>query len=162
MSDIESIEKSVIDLAKSKGLKIMTVESCTGGMVVSRLVNVPGASDVIECSLVTYCDEAKAVLAGVSRDTLREYTAVSEETAVEMVTGRAVWDRAQVVVGVTGYASPVGDPKLDGLVYIACNVCGDVTVRKFQFPGSRKEVRESATLEALTLVKSCICKHFEL
>ncbi|MCR5279316.1 MAG: CinA family protein [Lachnospiraceae bacterium] len=155
----ESLEKAVIDLVRDKGLKIMTVESCTGGMVVSRLVNVPGASDVLECSLVTYCDEAKAKLLNVNPDTLSKYTAVSAETAEEMVKGPAVWN-ADVIIGVTGYASPCEDDSKSGLVYIACNVCGDITVKEFKFSGSREEVRKAAATQALILAKSCIYGHF--
>ncbi len=149
------IEYEVVSLLKDRGLKIMTIESCTGGMVASRLIDVPGASEVLESSFVTYSDLSKEKLAGVRHETLESKTAVSAETAEEMVSGLGKW-KADVMVGVTGYASPVGDPKLDGLVFISCSVNGRTKVCEFHFKGSRKEVRESACLEALKLAKACI------
>lgn len=151
----QGIEYEVVSLLKERGLKVMTVESCTGGMVASRLIDVPGASEVLESSFVTYSDLAKEKLAGVRHETLESKTAVSAETAREMVSGLGKW-KADVMIGVTGYASSVGDPKLDGLVFISCNVSGRTKVCEFHFKGSRKEVRESACLEALKLAKACI------
>lgn len=154
-----TLEKAVVDLLQSGELKAMTVESCTAGMVASRLVNVPGASEVFKCGLVTYSNKAKRKLLGVKKATLEKYTAVSEEVAYEMVRSPEVWPKADVVVGVTGYASAPEDASLCGLVYISCNVCGEITVRKFHFTGNRNKVRESATTQALVLMRDCILLH---
>ncbi len=151
-----SLEAAVVELLKSGDLKLMTVESCTGGMVASRIVNVPGASEVFKCGLVTYSNKAKRKLAGVKKSTIVKYSAVSRETAYEMVKAPEVWPKADIVIGVTGYASPCEDETKTGLVYISCNACGKITVKEFRFSGNRQKVRESATAQALILARQCI------
>ncbi len=153
--DEVSLEKSVIDLLLSGGLKVTAVESCTAGMVASRLVNVPGASEVFKYSFVTYCDEAKRKLAGGKKSTLDKHTAVSRETAEEMVKNLDAPLKSDVCVGVTGYA----DGEDAGHVFIACNVRGNIEVREFNFFGSRLNVRESATTQALVLMRDCVLKY---
>ena len=153
--DEVSLEKSIVDLLLSGGLKVTTVESCTAGMVASRLVNVSGASEVFKYSLVTYCDEAKRKLAGVKKSTLDRHTAVSKETAEEMVKNLDAPLKSDVCVGVTGYA----DGADAGHVFIACNVHGSTEVREFNFVGNRLKVRESATTQALVLMRDCVLKY---
>lgn len=153
-----SLEKAVVDLLLSGGLKVRTVESCTGGMVASRIVNVPGASEVFKAGLVTYSNKAKRKFAGVKKATIEKFTAVSKETAAEMVKGTDLGPKADVLVGVTGYADG-GDDHPAGLVYIACNVCGETTVKEFRFNGNRNKVRESATTQALVLMRECILRY---
>ena len=152
--DEVSLEKAVVDLLLSGGLKITTVESCTAGMVASRIVNVSGASDVFKYSFVTYCDEAKHKLVGVKKSTLEKHTAVSRETAEEMVKSLDGPLKSDVCVGVTGYA----DGEDAGHVFIACNVRGKVEVREFHFVGNRLKVRESATTQALVLARDMVLK----
>ena len=77
-------EAELVDLLRSREWTVTTVESCTGGGISARIVDIPGASDVLRMAFVTYCDEAKTALAGVSPETLRKHTAVSAETAEEM------------------------------------------------------------------------------
>lgn len=154
-----TLEKAVVDLLASGELRVLTVESCTGGMVASRIVNVPGASDVFKYGLVTYSNKAKRKLAGVKKTTLQKYTAVSEETAREMVKGTDIGPKADVIVGVTGYATQGDENQPAGLVYIACNVGGKITVREFHFNGGRTKVRESATTQALVLMRDCILEY---
>lgn len=154
-----TLEKSIIDLLNVGKLKAMTVESCTAGLVASRLVNVPGASEVFKCGLITYSNKAKRKLLGVKKSTLEKFTAVSEETAYEMVKEPEVWKKSDVCVGVTGYASDPGDASLTGLVYISCNVCGKITVKEYHFNGNRAMVRESATTQALVLMRQCILEY---
>lgn len=154
-----TLEKAVIDLLVSGGLRAMTVESCTGGMIASRLVNVPGASEVFRYGLVTYSNKSKRKLAGVKKSTLEKYTAVSAETVTEMVKTTEVGPKADVIVGVTGYASQGDETQPAGLVYIACNICGKTTVKEFKFNGGRMKVRESATTQALVLMRECILEY---
>ena len=153
--DEVSLEKSIVDLLLSGNLKVTAVESCTAGMVASRLVNVPGASEVFKYSFVTYCDEAKRKLAGVKKSTLDKHTAVSRETVEEMVKNLDAPLKSDVCVGVTGYA----DGEDAGHVFIACNVRGNIEVREFNFFGSRLNVRESATTQALVLMRDCVLKY---
>ena len=156
-----SLEQAVVSLLEASELKVSTVESCTGGMVAARLINVAGVSDIFKCGFVTYSNKAKRKLAGVKKSTLEKYTAVSEQTAKEMVSGPELGPKADVIVGVTGYAGPTDTPEEPkGLVYIACNVCGSIKVREYHFSGSRQKIRESATTEALVLVRDCVMDYF--
>lgn len=152
-----STEQALVKILFEKNLKIATVESCTGGLVASSIVSVPGASDVLNFSLVTYSNEAKMKLAGVSGDTLDKFTAVSEQTAIEMVKCPDYGLGANVVISVTGYAGPstADDPTL-GLVYIACNVNGNIKCEEHHFTGERNKVREDAKDCALKLALDMI------
>lgn len=138
---------------KKRGWTITTVESCTGGAVAARIVNVAGASDILRQAFVTYCDEAKQTLAGVSGETLSRHTAVSPETAREMALGGAAAAGAEVAVSVTGLAGPGGGTAEMpvGLVYVGCAVCGTVRVEEFHFQGSRGAIRKQAAEAALSL-----------
>ena len=133
---------------------VRSVLGCTAGMVASRIVNVSGASDVFKYSFVTYCDEAKHKLVGVKNSTLEKHTAVSRETAEEMVKSLDGPLKSDVCVGVTGYA----DGEDAGHVFIACNVRGKIEVREFHFVGNRLKVRESATTQALVLARDMVLK----
>ncbi len=106
-------EEIVKELAR-RGLTVTTVESCTGGMIAAALTDVPGSSEVFKRGFVTYCDEAKHEMVGVRKKTLKKYTAVSAQTAVEMAEGGARAARADYCVSVTGYAgSDTGDRGLE-------------------------------------------------
>lgn len=155
-----TLEKAVVDLLVASGMKITTVESCTGGMVAARLINVPGASEVLKYGLVTYSNKAKRKLAGVKKATLEKYTAVSEETAREMAKGTELGPKADVIVSVTGYAGPDSSPEAPvGLVYIGCNVCGEIFVKECHFYGSRDIIRNEATTVALSFARECMLKN---
>ena len=155
-----TLEKSIVDLLAASELKIMTVESCTGGMIASRLVNVPGASEVLKCGLVTYSNKAKRKLAGVKKTTIQKYTAVSPQVAREMAKGTDLGPKSDVIVSVTGYAGPDStEEEPAGLVYVGCNVCGNIAVKEFHFKGNRNKVRESATVQALTFARQCILEY---
>ena len=79
---------ALLDVLRRRRETVTTVESCTGGLLAGRITDIPGSSDVFHQGFITYCDEAKARLAGVSRDTLAKYTAVSSQTAREMAQER--------------------------------------------------------------------------
>lgn len=157
-----TLEKSVADLALANKLTITCAESCTGGMLSARLVNVPGISEVYKSGVVTYANKAKRRILGVKKSTLQKYGAVSEQTAAEMAKGAAVMFKADVAVAVTGIAGPDGGTpeKPVGLVYIACHVKGKTTVRKYNFSGNRNKVRESAVTAALALMRECILVYY--
>ena len=157
-----TLEKSVVDLALANKLTITCAESCTGGMLSARLVNVPGISEVYKNGVVTYANKAKRRLLGVKKSTLQKYGAVSEKTAEEMAKGAAVMFKADVAAAVTGIAGPEGGTaeKPVGLVYIACRVKGKTTVRRYQFSGNRNKVRESAVAAALALMRECILVYY--
>lgn len=157
-----TLEKSVLDLLLANKLTLTCAESCTGGLLSARLVNVPGSSEVFKAGLVTYSNKAKRKLLGVKKTTLQKYGAVSAQTAEEMAKGAAFTSKCDVTVSVTGIAGPDGGTKEKpvGLVYMACDVKGKVTVQEYHFSGDRAKVRESAVSAALTLMRSCILEYF--
>lgn len=157
-----TLEKSVVELLQANDLTVTCAESCTGGMLSARLVNVPGISEMYKVGLVTYSNKAKRRFLGVKKSTLQKYGAVSEKTAEEMAKGAALLLKADVAVAVTGIAGPDGgtEEKPVGLVYIACCVKGRSVVKKYQFSGNRAKVRESAVSAALVLLRSCILEYY--
>lgn len=156
-----SLEQAVVDLLAASSLKISTVESCTGGMVAARIINVQGASEVFKCGFITYSNKAKRKLAGVKKSTIEKYSSVSEQTAREMAKVPEIGPKADVIVSITGHIGQAeAESKPMGLVYIACNVCGEIKVREFHFKGNRQKIRESATTEALVLARECIMDYF--
>ncbi|MGN0168574.1 MAG: competence/damage-inducible protein A [Acetatifactor sp.] len=157
-----TLEKAVVDLLKANGLSVTCAESCTGGMLSARLIDVPGVSEVYKSGMVTYSNKAKRRFLGVKKSTLQKYGAVSEQVAEEMAKGAVLFTKSDVSVAVTGIAGPDGgtEEKPVGLVYIACNVKGNVTVKKYFFTGNRSKVRQSAVSAALVLLRSCILEYY--
>lgn len=151
----ETLEMALTKLLMKKKYTMTTAESCTGGMIAARMVNVPGVSAVLKSGFITYANEAKEELLGVSHDTLEKYGAVSRETAEEMAEGAAKAAHTDAAVAVTGIAGPDGGTKEKpvGLVYIGVNVRGNVEVREYHFSGSRQKIRESVTAAALTFLR---------
>lgn len=151
-----SIEFVVGKLLCSKGLTVSTAESCTGGMVASKLISYPGISEVFKEGAVTYSNEAKVKRLGVSEKTLENFGAVSYETAVEMAKGIAKEAQTDVAIVTTGIAGPGGGTidKPVGLVYIGIKVKDKTIVKKFEFKGNREEVRVNATFSALEMLKT--------
>ena len=157
----EGLEDSVIALCKEHSYRITTAESCTGGLISARLVNVSGASSCFDRSFVTYANEAKVEELGVSEETLRKFGAVSEETAREMALGAQKHGKAEVAVAVTGIAGPTGGTieKPVGLVYVACAVKERVWVKEYRFGGDRTKNRENTTTVALAMARNCILEY---
>lgn len=124
------VEKSALLVNKliSRGFSICFAESCTGGMLCSRIVDVPNASSVLNMSFVTYANTAKTLLLGVSADTILQYGVVSEPVAGQMAKGAASAANADVAVGVSGIAGPSGgsDLKPVGTVCFGFYVCGNL------------------------------------
>lgn len=157
-----TLEKAVVDLLLANGLTVTTIESCTGGLLAARLINVAGVSEVFKVGHITYSNKAKHKLLGVKKATLQKYGAVSAETAKEMAKGGAAVMKADVAVSITGIAGPEGGTaeKPVGLVYIGCHVCGTTTVREFHFSGNREKIRESTVSAALALARWCILEYY--
>ena len=151
------IEQELVSLLKDKQLVITTAESCTGGMIASRIVSVPGASAVFKEGYITYSDEVKSRVLGVKKSTLEQYFAVSAETAGEMAEGAAKIANADIAISVTGVAGPdKEDGKPVGLVYIGCSYKGRISVREYNFTGERADIRNAATDEALKFAADII------
>lgn len=151
----ETLEMALTKLLIKKKYTMTTAESCTGGMIAARMVNAPGVSAVLKSGFITYANEAKEELLGVSHDTLEKFGAVSRETAEEMAEGAVKEAHTDAAVAVTGIAGPDGGTKEKpvGLVYIGVNVRGNVEVREYHFSGSRQKIRESVTAAALTFLR---------
>ena len=157
-----TLEKAVVDLLMANKLTACTVESCTGGMLSARLINVPGVSEVFKSGYVTYSNKSKRRLLGIKKNILLKHGAVSEQIAREMAKTAASLARTDVSVSTTGIAGPDGGTaeKPVGLVYIGCNVCGRITVKECHFHGSREKIRESTVAAALSLMRECILQYY--
>jgi len=153
-----NLEQAVVELLMGNDLTVSTAESCTGGMLAARLINVPGVSDSFKSGYITYANKAKRKVLGVKKTTLAKYGAVSEETVREMVEGVVRVAKTDVGVAVTGIAGPDGGTKEKpvGLVYIACHVCGVTTVKELRLSGNRSKIRENTVAQALILMRKCI------
>ncbi len=157
-----TLEKAVVDLLAANRFTVSTAESCTGGLLAGRLINVAGVSEVYKSGYITYSNRAKREILGVKKGLLEKKGAVSEEVAIEMAKGAAAISKAEVTVAVTGIAGPGGgtEEKPVGLVYIACNVCGKITVKKYNFNGNRAKIRETTVSSALILMRQCILEYY--
>src|SRR5262249_42707933 len=134
------LEQIVGELLREHRLRVAIAESCTGGLVTSRLTDIAGSSDYVERSVVTYSKEAKVDLLGVPADVRAQHGAVSEPVAAAMATGIKRLAQVEVGLGITGIAGPGGgsDAKPVGTVVIAVDGPGARRfVRTFLFPGSR-------------------------
>lgn len=157
-----TLEKAVVDLLMANKLSACTVESCTGGMLSARLINVPGVSEVFKSGYVTYSNKSKRRLLGIKKNLLVKHGAVSEQIAREMAKTAASLARTDVSVSTTGIAGPDGGTpeKPVGLVYIGCSVCGRITVKECHFHGTREKIRESTVSAALSLMRECILQYY--
>jgi competence/damage-inducible protein CinA-like protein len=153
--DGRSLEVVVGDMLRSGGLTIAVAESCTGGLLASRLTDVPGSSAYVDRGVVCYSNRAKVELLGVPEAMLAEHGAVSEPVARAMADGIRVQARSSVGIGITGIAGPGGGTpeKPVGTVSIAVAADGNVSTRTFQFVGAREQIKFQATQAALNLLR---------
>ncbi|MDE7282113.1 MAG: competence/damage-inducible protein A [Lachnospiraceae bacterium] len=157
-----TLEKAVVDLLVANHLTITTVESCTGGMLAARLINVPGVSEIFKTGYITYSNKSKRRVLGIKKPLLEKHGAVSPEVAKDMAKRSALFAKADVSVGITGIAGPDGgsDEKPVGLVYIACNVCGRIDVKECHFSGNRMKIRENSVSAALSMLRESILAYY--
>ncbi|HNX13914.1 MAG TPA: CinA family protein [Oscillospiraceae bacterium] len=159
---MEKIAEQLVALLKEKNMKISAAESCTGGLLCKLLTDVPGCSAVLDMSAVTYANEAKTALLGVSEQILEDMGAVSSSCAASMVRGILRLSGADVGVAITGIAGPDGGSadKPVGTIFIAVGKPGKYWVKKRQFDNkaAREQIRNASALAAfemaLKLVKS--------
>lgn len=158
----ETLEMAVVRLLEKYDLTVTTAESCTGGLLAGRIVNVPGASEVFREGFITYSNKAKRKILDVSKSTLKKYGAVSAQAAKEMATGGVFATDADACVAVTGVAGPDGgtDEKPVGLVYIATYMKDSVSVEHYQFKGDRAKIREQSVVKALDLLRRSILENY--
>ncbi len=148
---MKNIEDIVGESLVNKKLTIGTAESCTGGLLAGTLINYSGISSVFMEGVVTYSNDAKMKRLGVEKETLDNFGAVSEETAKEMASGICKTASTNIGISTTGIAGPGGgtNEKPVGLVYMGLCINGEVFCRKFNFKGSRQEIRLQAVKSAL-------------
>ena len=155
----ETMQQVVGELCRSRGLHIAAAESCTGGLVMTRLTEVPGSSDYVDRGIVVYTNQSKTDLLGVPPDLVSAHGAVSERVADAMARGMLRVSTADIAVGITGIAGPAGGTpeKPVGRVVIAAawrrGDTADSRVRTFNFVGGRDMVRFQASQAALDMVR---------
>ena len=149
-----NLEERIVFELQKRNQTLTTAESCTGGLLAGRILNVSGASAVYNEGHITYSNEAKERLLGVSHETLETYGAVSRETAGEMAKGAALSANSDVALSTTGIAGPTGGTpeKPVGLVYVGCCYNGQVTVEECHFTGDREQNRNAAVEAVLQLL----------
>jgi len=154
-TDGRLLEAVVGDLLVERGLRIGVAESCTGGLIASRLTDISGSSRYVDQAVVVYSNEAKTELLGVPPDLLREHGAVSEPAALAMAQGIKARARAGIGVGVTGIAGPTGgtQEKPVGTVVVSAVTDAESRVRTFRFFGEREQVKFQASQSALDMVR---------
>jgi nicotinamide-nucleotide amidase len=155
-SDARALSRALLDLCRSRKLTIATAESCTGGMVAAALTDIPGSSDVIDRSFVTYSNDAKRAMLGVRAATLSTFGAVSKETATQMAVGALEKAGVDLAVSITGIAGPGGATpgKPVGLVHFAvASRDGRILNRECRFGAiGRGPVRQRSVVEALRML----------
>lgn len=154
-TDNRRLEEVVGAMLRERGLWIATAESCTGGLLASRLTDVPGSSDYVERGVVCYSNRAKTEMLGVPQAMIDEHGAVSEPVATAMAHGIRVRAGADLGVGITGIAGPAGGTptKPVGTVVVAVAWAGGERVRTLWFPGDREQVKFHSSQAALDMVR---------
>lgn len=160
MADLTDLATQVLKAARAKGLRLGTVESCTGGLIAGALTEIAGSSDVVEGGIVTYSNDLKMLLVGVPAETLSAHGAVSAQTAEAIVGGLlARVPTVDLGVAATGIAGPGGGSaeKPVGLVYLACQRRGGrAWVERQVFPGDRAGIRQATVTRALHMLLEVI------
>lgn len=150
--ELEGLALRLGEQLMARSLRLVTAESCTGGWIAQVVTSIPGSSRWFDCGLVTYSNQAKSELLGVTADTLARHGAVSAETAREMAEGARWRCHGDIAVAVTGVAGPDGGSpeKPVGTVWIGWAMgSAPATTRAFLFPGDREAVRRAAVRAAL-------------
>ncbi len=161
--DAESIQQRVVELLLKEGKKIALAESCTAGYIAKRITDIPGSSEVFECGIVSYSDEVKIRILGVSPDTIKNFGAVSEQTAREMAISAKNIGKADIGLGVTGVAGPGCDSEGNpgGQIYIALAYKENTFINKLITgkPNDREYNRYVASSAALNMARLCLEGH---
>jgi nicotinamide-nucleotide amidase len=158
--DGRALEQVVGDLLREHKMTIAVAESCSGGLLASRLTDVPGSSDYVERGVVCYSNRSKTELAGVADTLIAEHGAVSEPVAQAMAEGIRSRSGTNVGIGITGIAGPGGGTpeKPVGTVAVAVAVDDEIRVRTFQFLGSREMVKFQAAQSALNMTRLMVLR----
>jgi nicotinamide-nucleotide amidase len=154
-TDGRPLEAVVGAMLRERRLRVAVAESCTGGLLASRLTDVPGSSDYVDRGVVCYSNRAKTELAGVPEALFRDHGAVSEAVAQAMAEGMAARAGTEVGIGVTGIAGPGGGTaeKPVGTVAVAVSVCGEISVRTVRLFGGREMIKFQAAQTAMNMLR---------
>jgi PncC family amidohydrolase len=146
-----SLEAQLGQLLRSRGLRLATAESCTGGLIADRITDVPGSSDYFLGGFVAYAYEAKVASLGVSWDTLQKFGAVSRETVLEMARGARTALGADIAISVSGIAGPGGGlpEKPVGTTWIGVVTSGSEQAQVYYWEGNRRENKERSADAAM-------------
>ncbi len=146
---------ALVALCKARGIRMATAESCTGGLVAGAITAIPGASAVFTHGFISYANEAKMQMLGVSEATLAAHGAVSSETAAAMASGAKQRAGADLAISTTGVAGPDGGSteKPVGTVWFGLATPHGVTTYHRIFPGNRDDVRQASVEYALALLQ---------
>jgi PncC family amidohydrolase len=150
---INEQSQNLYNICKEKQISITTAESCTGGMIASSIVSIPGSSAIFNSSIVTYSNESKAKFLKIPIELLNENGAVSKVIAEEMAKNVLKLMDTQISIAVTGIAGPSGGTKDKpvGIVWICIGQKNNILSKKFLFLGNRLQIRQQTTIEALKL-----------
>jgi len=155
---MSNLENEVGKILREKNLTIACAESCTGGLLTSRLTDVAGSSAYVQGSIVSYSNAVKNSVLKVKAETLQEFGAVSEQTARQMSENVRKLFNTDIGVGVTGIAGPDGGSaeKPVGTVYISVSNADKTEVKRFNFNGTRAEIKNQSANAALSMIKDFI------
>ena len=157
MDETTAAAIAVLNACRARGWTLATAESCTGGLVAGALTEIAGSSDVVDRGFVTYSNKAKQQMLGVPAQTLRDYGAVSRQTAEAMARGALQKAKVDVAVAITGIAGPGGgsDDKPVGLVHFAAQSRDGTSMHAAKRYGDigRSQVREKSVLQALAMLR---------
>ena len=150
----KTLPETTVEMMIEKKLTVSAAESCTGGMFSKMIVDIPGCSEILGESFVTYSNAAKMKYLGVKEETLQKFGAVSEETAREMSEGVCRNTSSDIGVGITGIAGPGGGTKEKpvGLVYVSVTYDNVTEIRRLTLGGNREKVRYTACLNAFDMI----------
>ncbi|MEO0097872.1 MAG: competence/damage-inducible protein A [candidate division WOR-3 bacterium] len=152
-----SLEEKIGEILRKKNLTVATAESCTGGLLGNKITNVPGSSDYYVGGVIAYSNEIKKLICKVKEETLKEYGAISKETAIEMARGIKNYYQTDIGISTTGVAGPtISERKPVGLVYISVVYQKKTIVEEYHFLGTRKMIKEQATQMALNLLRKIL------
>jgi nicotinamide-nucleotide amidase len=154
--DLLADAEALLSRCRNRGLKLATAESCTGGMIAATLTAISGSADVFERGYITYSNEAKTEMLGISAGLIETAGAVSEEVARAMAEAAVARSRADFAVSVTGIAGPTGGStdKPVGLVWLGlAGREGPVRTERHVFPGDRSHIRIATVARAFAMLR---------
>ena len=153
-SEGEPMEEVVGNLLRKRKMTLSCAESCTGGLVGARIVNIPGSSDYFVGGVIAYSNRLKVELLGVREETLSRFGAVSEQTCGEMLEGLRERFKTEAGIAITGIAGPGGtENKPEGLTYIGVFLKDRKVVEEHIFEGTRNEKRFASSQTALNTLR---------